>query len=330
MIRGGYGMFYGRIINSTISNAITNVGSTAGQLSLHRCRHLSRRAGVPERPGERIGDAGPARRRRVRRRHTESARSTSTTSIFEQRIADNTMVSVSYVGSAGRNLPLFIDANLPAPSGTVTYAAIGGPLDGQSVTTPLFTGARPNPNFGRITTVSDIVESKYNGLVLQLNRRLTEGLQFQASYTEARATDNGQSSQTFTSSNNVLNPYDLGARRRHVELRDPAPLRRQRHLEPPLGTEGSTTNSILSGFTIAPTLVMTFGPALHGDADRQHAEYRPRSPPVFSAPADRTACHRSRATPISCRKTADVDLRVSRGFAILGTQSIEASSTSST
>ena len=34
VLRGGYGMFYGRIINSTISNAITNVGSSAGQLAL--------------------------------------------------------------------------------------------------------------------------------------------------------------------------------------------------------------------------------------------------------------------------------------------------------
>ena len=70
------------------------------------------------------------------------------------------MVSVSYVGSAGRNLPLFIDANLPAPSGTVTYPASGGgPFDGQAVTMPMFTGARPNANFGRITTISGLVES---------------------------------------------------------------------------------------------------------------------------------------------------------------------------
>ena len=66
------------------------------------------------------------------------------------------------------------------------------------------------PNFGRITTISPLVDSKYNGLVLQVNRRLNKGLQFQASYTEARATDNGQSSQTFTSANNVLNPFELG------------------------------------------------------------------------------------------------------------------------
>src|SRR5204862_4719254 len=101
------------------------------------------------------------------------------------------------------------DRNLPAPSATVTYVASGGPFDGQSLTMPLFIGARPDPNFSRITTVSDVVESTYNGVVLQLNRRLTGGLQFQASYTEARATDNGQSSQTFTNANNVLNPFAL-------------------------------------------------------------------------------------------------------------------------
>ena len=34
VLRGGYGIFYGRIINSTISNAITNTGMQTGQLSL--------------------------------------------------------------------------------------------------------------------------------------------------------------------------------------------------------------------------------------------------------------------------------------------------------
>ena len=44
-IRGGYGIFYGRIINSTISNAITNVGSAQGQLSLQLLPN--HRAGAP-------------------------------------------------------------------------------------------------------------------------------------------------------------------------------------------------------------------------------------------------------------------------------------------
>jgi len=75
---------------------------------------------------------------------------------------------------------------------------------------PTGTPLRPNPLFGRITTISDSVTSKYNALVLQFNRRMTHGLQFQAFYTYSQTSDTGQSSQTFTSSNNVLNPFDLG------------------------------------------------------------------------------------------------------------------------
>ena len=58
VLRGGYGMFYGRIINSTISNAITNVGSAQGQLALQL---QTTSAGAPAFPNvlaERLGHAG--------------------------------------------------------------------------------------------------------------------------------------------------------------------------------------------------------------------------------------------------------------------------------
>src|SRR6185312_10800532 len=123
--------------------------------------------------------------------------------------ASNTVVSASYVGSKGRHLPVFLDTNLPAPASTLTYAISGGPLDATSLTVPFFSGARPNANFSQMTQISYDVDSTYNALVLALNRRLTKGLQVQASYTFSRARDNGQSSQTFTAANNVLNPQDL-------------------------------------------------------------------------------------------------------------------------
>ena len=89
--------------------------------------------------------------------------------------------------------------------------------------------------------------------MLQFNRRLTDGLQFQASYTEARATDNGQSSQTFTSANNVLNPYDL-------DLEEGTSNFEIRHRFVAnaiwMPTVGAPTarcaHAILSGFTISP------------------------------------------------------------------------------
>jgi hypothetical protein len=52
------------------------------------------------------------------------------------------------------------------------------------------------------------VFSKYHALVLQANRRLTDGLQFQANYTLSRAYDNGQSSVTFSSNNLPFNAFD--------------------------------------------------------------------------------------------------------------------------
>jgi len=42
---------------------------------------------------------------------------------------------------------------------------------------------------------------------------MTSGLQFQTFYTYSNTSDSGQSSQTFTASNNVLNPFNLSLER---------------------------------------------------------------------------------------------------------------------
>src|SRR5205085_6574361 len=125
-----------------------------------------------------------------------------------RQIAKNTVVSASYLFSFGNSLPNFVDTNLNAPSGTVDFAVVGGPFGGQIFRTPIFTGARPNTAFAQITEIRSNVWSKYHALVLQANRRLTHGLQFQTNYTLSRASDNGQSSVTFTSNNLPFNAFD--------------------------------------------------------------------------------------------------------------------------
>jgi hypothetical protein len=128
--------------------------------------------------------------------------------VFERQIARNTAVSVSYLFSFGNSLPNFVDTNLPAPTGTVAFNVVGGPFDGQVFNSPIFTGARPNTAFGALTAIRSDVFSKYHALVLQANRRLTNGLQFQTNYTLSRASDNGQSSVTFTSNNLPFNAFN--------------------------------------------------------------------------------------------------------------------------
>jgi hypothetical protein len=323
VVRGGYGMFYGRIINSTISNAITNVGSASGQLSLTLQNNS---VGAPTFPNILpSASATPVRPDVVVfKEDAQNPLVHEYDLIFEQRIAANTGVSLSYVGSAGRHLPLFIDTNLPAPSGTVTYAASGGgPFDGQSVTVPFFTGARPNPNFSRITTISDVVESRYNGFVAQLNRRMNRGLQVQASYTEARVTDNGQSSQTFTSSNNVLNPFDLS-------LEDGTSNFEIRHRfganaiwTPSVGPDGTMMHAVFSGFTIAPAFVTSSGvpytATLTGNT--------PNTARVLTGVLGAGGSNRLPSIPRNAYqlpRTMNFDLRVSRGFDLGSGHRVEA------
>jgi hypothetical protein len=105
-------------------------------------------------------------------------------------------------------LPNFVDTNLPAPTRTVAFTINGGPFAGQTYLTPLFTGPRPDTRFAQLTAIRSNVFSKYHALVLQANRRLTKGLQFQTNYTFSRASDNGQSSVTFTSNNLPFNAFD--------------------------------------------------------------------------------------------------------------------------
>ena len=206
IVRAGYGIFYGRIINSTIANAISNTANPQGsQLSFFFPQGVK---GEPTYPNVvSTGTLGTLQAVQFAP-HTRNPMVHEFDVDFERQIATNTMVSLSYLGSLGGNLPRFVDVNLAAPTQTTTYTFKGGPFDGQKLTVPLFT-QRLNPSFGAITNVEDNVSSKYNAVVAALNRRFYRGLQVQTSFTYSHSYDYGQSSQTFTATNNVLNPLDF-------------------------------------------------------------------------------------------------------------------------
>jgi len=268
VVRGGYGIYYGRVINSTISNAITNTGVTNGQLQFQ----LNPTPGTPLYPNVLATSAGTTLPPDVVvfAKDTQNPKIHEFDLVFEQQIATNTAVSVSYVGSLGRNLPIFVDRNLFAPVNTITYTFSGGPSDGQTVTMPLYevpklpsppvTQTRPNPSFGRITEINDIVKSKYNGLVLMFNRRMTSGLQFQAFYTYSNSFDTGQGSQTFTAANNVLDPFDLpledGRSNFDIHHHFGSTLVWQPNY---FAQKGVLLRRMLDGWTIAPIVMVSSG-----------------------------------------------------------------------
>jgi hypothetical protein len=213
-LRGGYGIYYGVLGTSTIYNALVNTGMPGGQfqVSLSQTNALAPTfpntlATQPANPTVGIQFFQPGFQLPLIHQADLN---------YEHEISRNTVLSFSLLLSYGKDLTNFIDTNLSQPTRNFTYTINGGPFGGQTVAVPWFygpsaTNGRPNPNFGAMTQIASNVWSKYVGGVVQFNRRLTKGLQFQINYTRSVARDLDQTSTTFTSNNVPFNAFDLQA-----------------------------------------------------------------------------------------------------------------------
>jgi len=201
-LRGGYGLYFGRIINSTILNALTNTGNVGGQFQFSLSQAVgpvfpntlaTPPAGVP--PSIQFFQPG-----------FQAPAIHQMDLIYEREIARNTVASASLLMSFGRRLPNFLDINLPAETGTFTYTITSGQFNGQTFSIPAYVLPRPNPAFGPMTQIVSGVSTSYYGFVAQLNRRMTKGLQLQINYTESKSRDDGQGSVTFTDTSDAFDP----------------------------------------------------------------------------------------------------------------------------
>jgi hypothetical protein len=209
-VRGGYGIYFGRIINSTIYNALTNTGVPGAQFSYF---FTASTAGTATFPQILLNQPTSSSALNVtyldKNLQNPSVQQMDLT--VEREVARNTVVSISYLGSLGRSLPDFVDTNTGAPVGNITYTVgAGGPLPVNTYTTPYY-ATRPNANFGAMSSVFSGVSSNYNAFVLALNRRMTDHLQFTGSYTWAHALDYGQNGTTFSDTNDLLVPTNIKA-----------------------------------------------------------------------------------------------------------------------
>jgi Carboxypeptidase regulatory-like domain/TonB dependent receptor len=224
VLRGGYGEFFARVINSTIYNALINTGSLNGQPSF---TYTSTSAGAPVFPEviPALVNTGTPPNSTFFDKNFKLPEIHQADLTVEQDIGWNTVVSVSWLGSFGRRLPSFVDENLPTPT-SVTYTVVDtsgkGPLaNGSTFTTNFFAKStasskvcpsqRPDCNFGSKTNVFSGVNSNYQGLVGQISHRLTHNLQFMANYTWSHALDYGENNQTGTSANALVDPTNLRA-----------------------------------------------------------------------------------------------------------------------
>jgi hypothetical protein len=222
VLRGGYGLYYGRITNGNIGTARSTTGSPLAQTS----STVKASTGLASEP---LFD------------NTFSASQLSTSALpsgyflaknlqnpqihefdlqLQQQLGHGTVAQVSYLGALGRELPNFLDVNLdpttvqtvnitvadttglsPIPAGTVipvpTYTKFGNVgLLGASAT-----------NFQAITEYLSNINSSYNALAAEVQNRTFRSLQFDLSYTWSHSLDYFQGSSTAGQTNNWYDPY---------------------------------------------------------------------------------------------------------------------------
>jgi Carboxypeptidase regulatory-like domain/TonB dependent receptor len=97
----------------------------------------------------------------------------------QHEIVQGIVAELGYIGSRGYNLPFYSDPN-----------AVPVQFNAASNHWQVVPGATlPYPSWGRIRTRTNAARSWYNGLTASLNRRYSNGLLFQGSYTYGRSRD---------------------------------------------------------------------------------------------------------------------------------------------
>jgi hypothetical protein len=103
---------------------------------------------------------------------------------IERQVGKNYAVQASYIGTQGRKLGIFLDANEPFLN-IVDPTKVGSALPNKRTF--------PFPQYGGISIGAFGSNSNYNGMVLSVKKKPSHGLSLQASYTLGKSLDNNSS-----------------------------------------------------------------------------------------------------------------------------------------
>jgi outer membrane receptor protein involved in Fe transport len=231
VVRGGFGFYYGRIINSALLSAYATTGAVGkGQLSLtaYNGTNLGTTAApsyikFPQTINPNAPPAGANLGVLYLDKNLQNPYTEQFNMTVQQDLGYNNVLSVSYIGSLGRELPNYLNLNLdPTKSYNVTYTlnpssgnclvAACGTTFTQKVYSSRYTtsGANTlNPAYNQITPIISNANSNYNAMTVDITNRQWKFVTFDANYTWAHALDYGVTSFTsFSPGNNWLDPFN--------------------------------------------------------------------------------------------------------------------------
>ncbi len=201
VVRGGYGIFYGRTTAIMLGTAHTGNGiqttgvnfTGAAAIAAAGLVYPNTFAAPPSTGGTRPTPDIFVFAEDYAQPYVQQARLG-----FEHELLKNMSVSVTYLFFRGVHLSRTRDINLRAPelvnavdASGQTFAVERFPGTGANANARFTSAApdRPFPNYGRINLFESNANSRYDGLAFQAQRRFTRGFQFLASYTYSKAKD---------------------------------------------------------------------------------------------------------------------------------------------
>ena len=369
ILRGGYGLYYGRIINANILQTYLESGSPNAQLSFNSL-FTSATANSQCGPGSTYKNSSgntvvipafpyiftspsqiyacdqatgklPTSTIAYLDPHLQNPQVHEADLAIEQDLGWNTTFALTYMGSFGRELDSSNDVNvsdlgnssvsytvnnnttqtlLPGTYITLPHGGKNAPLpNGFVYTTKLFTGStRKNPLYGNILDIASNVNSSYNALAVQLNRRFNRGFSLLTNYTWAHALDFNPYIGTGVPTFNVFDPTDLKKEYGNSSLDV-----RQRFVfaavyQPEFHTHG-WLRSATEGWRIAPIIQaqtgLPYSPTVSGSAP---SALNPAFKGLNGSGSSANRIDILGRNQVNMPKTAVVDLRVGKNFTLPG------------
>ena len=218
VLRGGYGLYYGRITNGNIGTALATTGSPLAQSAVTytataktvRFPNTIPTSSLNASLGSAYYLASNLQNPQVHEFDLQ----------LQQTLGHGTVVQASYLGALGRELPNFLNVNLnPNTLTNVTISIVDttgkSPIpNATQVVVPTFT-SYGNPallgpsasTFQSVTEYLSNINSSYNAFAAEIQNRSLKSAQFDLSYTWAHALDFFQNASTAGNTDNWYNPY---------------------------------------------------------------------------------------------------------------------------
>jgi Carboxypeptidase regulatory-like domain/TonB dependent receptor len=221
VLRGGYGLYYGRLTNGNQGTVLETTGSPLAQSQTI----VSAKTGLASEPvfpnilqPNQLGSSAlPSAYFRAANLQNPQVHEVDLQ--LQREIGRGTVVQLSYLNALGRELPNFLDVNLNPAQQIVNMTVVDstgkGPLAaGSVIQVPTFTSygnkALLGPsavNFQAITEMISNINSSYNAFVAEVQNRSLKSVQFDVNYTWSHALDFDQNASTAGNVNNWYDPY---------------------------------------------------------------------------------------------------------------------------